>query len=51
MLRAELGPEPVLTLVAGRRGLLKRTTSGKLRRRHMWQLLQEGGLEAVTTRL
>ncbi|MCZ4119622.1 AMP-binding protein [Streptomyces sp. H39-S7] len=51
LLRAELGPEPALTLVAGRRGLLKRTTSGKLRRRHMWQLLQEGGLEAVTTRL
>ncbi|NEA52930.1 fatty acyl-AMP ligase [Streptomyces sp. SID13666] len=51
MLRAELGPEPALTLVAGRRGLLKRTTSGKLRRRHMWQLLQEGGLEAVTTSL
>lgn len=48
MLRGELGPDPSLTLVAGRRGLLKRTTSGKLRRRHMWQLLQEGRLKSVT---
>ncbi|MEU1627600.1 AMP-binding protein [Streptomyces sp. NPDC020096] len=48
LLRGELGPEPSLTLVAGRRGLLKRTTSGKLRRRHMWQLLQEGRLKSVT---
>ncbi|MFD7341701.1 hypothetical protein ACFV98_37880 [Streptomyces violascens] len=32
LLRNELGPEPALTLVTGRRGLLKRTTSGKLRR-------------------
>ncbi|WP_269858555.1 AMP-binding protein [Streptomyces sp. RPT161] len=47
-LRGELGPEPSLTLVAGRRGLLKRTTSGKLRRRHMWQLLQEDKLKSVT---
>ncbi|MDF9810931.1 AMP-binding protein [Streptomyces sp. SPB162] len=50
MLRAELGPEPALTLVTGRRGLLKRTTSGKLRRRHMWQLLQEGALSGAVCR-
>ncbi|MEU3465704.1 AMP-binding protein [Streptomyces sp. NPDC006733] len=51
LLRAELGPEPALTLVTGRRGLLKRTTSGKLRRRHMWQLLQEGGLSGAVSRI
>ncbi|MFC5724231.1 AMP-binding protein [Streptomyces gamaensis] len=48
LLRGELGPEPSLTLVAGRRGLLERTTSGKLRRRHMWRLLQEGGVKGAT---
>ncbi|WP_438297478.1 AMP-binding protein [Streptomyces sp. HUAS TT7] len=42
LLRNELGPEPALTLVTGRRGLLKRTTSGKLRRGQMWRLLREG---------
>jgi fatty-acyl-CoA synthase len=43
-LRQELGPEPVLTIVCGQRGLIHRTSSGKPRRRHMWQLLQRGAL-------
>jgi fatty-acyl-CoA synthase len=38
-LRAELGPEPVITIVNGRRGLIKRTSSGKPRRRLMWETL------------
>ncbi|MEV5510662.1 AMP-binding protein [Streptomyces orinoci] len=47
-LRNELGSEPSLTLVAGRRGLLKRTSSGKPRRRHMWRLLREGAVKGAT---
>ena len=43
-LRQELGQEPVLTIVCGQRGLIHRTSSGKPRRRHMWQLLQRGAL-------
>jgi fatty-acyl-CoA synthase len=39
-LREELGPEPALAIVTGRRGLIRRTSSGKPRRRHMWQLMQ-----------
>src|SRR6266566_5028958 len=44
VLRQELGPEPVLTVVCGQRGLIRRTSSGKARRRHMWQMLQGGAL-------
>jgi fatty-acyl-CoA synthase len=43
-LREELGREPVITIVCGQRGLIHRTSSGKPRRRHMWQLLQGGAL-------
>lgn len=39
-LRSEFGPDPFITIVSGRRGLLRRTSSGKPRRRHMWELLQ-----------
>jgi acyl-CoA synthetase (AMP-forming)/AMP-acid ligase II len=39
-LRAELGPGLEIEIITGRRGLLKRTTSGKPRRRHMWQALR-----------
>lgn len=46
-LRSELGPEPVVTIVAGPRGLVQRTSSGKPRRRHMWQQLQAGLLTDV----
>lgn len=47
-LRAELGPGPTVTIVAGTRGLIRRTSSGKPRRRHMWQLLQGGRLTGAT---
>lgn len=43
-LRAELGPEPAITVIAGRRGLIKRTSSGKPRRREMWRLWSAGDL-------
>ncbi len=48
LLRAELGPEPALTIVVGRAGLVQRTSSGKPRRRRMWQQLQEGLPEGAT---
>jgi fatty-acyl-CoA synthase len=48
VLRQELGPEPELKLVAGPRGLVQRTSSGKVRRRHMWRRFQEGGLAGAT---
>jgi fatty-acyl-CoA synthase len=47
-LRAELGPEPSVTIVTGTRGLIRRTSSGKPRRRHMWQLLRSGQLTGAT---
>jgi len=40
-LRAELGTSLDIQIITGKRGLLKRTTSGKPRRRHMWQALNE----------
>jgi fatty-acyl-CoA synthase len=43
-LRRELGQEPSLAVVCGQRGLIKRTSSGKPRRRHMWQLLLDGAV-------
>ncbi len=49
-LREELGPEPVLTVACGARGLIRRTSSGKPRRRHMWQLLQASTLANVDVR-
>ncbi len=47
-LRGELGPEPTITIVIGERGLIQRTSSGKPRRRHMWQLLHSGQLKTAT---
>ncbi|WP_119729560.1 AMP-binding protein [Thermomonospora amylolytica] len=47
MLRELLGPEPVITVVAGPRGLIRRTSSGKIRRRLMWQGLRAGRLEGA----
>ncbi|MEV6315612.1 AMP-binding protein [Streptomyces sp. NPDC051776] len=44
LLRTELGPEPSITVVAGRRGLISKTSSGKPRRRWMWQRLHHGEL-------
>jgi acyl-CoA synthetase (AMP-forming)/AMP-acid ligase II len=39
-LRAELGMGLDIQVVTGTRGLIKRTSSGKPRRRHMWQMLR-----------
>jgi acyl-CoA synthetase (AMP-forming)/AMP-acid ligase II len=47
-LRGDLGPDPTITIVAGRRGLIKRTTSGKPRRRHLWQLLHGNEIRGAT---
>ena len=47
-LRAEVGPGPVVTIVTGTRGMIRRTSSGKARRRHMWQLFHSGQLGAAT---
>ncbi|OSC41703.1 hypothetical protein B8W66_07465 [Mycobacterium decipiens] len=47
-LRGELGPEPHITIVTGRRGMIRRTSSGKPRRRQMWQLLTTGGLKSAS---
>ncbi len=46
--RDEYGSALEVTVVVGGPGMLQRTTSGKPRRRHMWQLFSEGRLpEAV----
>ena len=39
-LRTELGAGPDIQIIAGEPGLLKRTSSGKPRRRHIWQTLR-----------
>ncbi len=39
-LRTELGAGPDIQIITGEPGLLKRTSSGKPRRRHMWQTLR-----------
>ncbi|MBX5331891.1 AMP-binding protein [Rhodococcus fascians] len=44
-LRAELGPGPEPTIVTGPRGLILRTSSGKPRRRAMWELFTSAGLD------
>jgi fatty-acyl-CoA synthase len=46
-LRAELGPEPVIVVIAGPRGLIRRTSSGKPRRREMWRLWSAGELRGT----
>lgn len=43
-LRAELGPDPEIAVIAGPRGLIRRTSSGKPQRRQMWQLWSAGQL-------
>lgn len=42
VLRSRLGPEPRVRLLLGNRGLIRRTTSGKPRRRWLWQQMQNG---------
>jgi fatty-acyl-CoA synthase len=44
VLQGRLGSDFPITVVAGSRGLIKKTSSGKPRRRYMWQLLQTGEL-------
>ncbi|MEU1983928.1 AMP-binding protein [Nocardia sp. NPDC019395] len=41
----QLGPAQTVTVVTGPRGMISRTSSGKPRRRHMWQRFREGTLE------
>ncbi|WP_199884499.1 AMP-binding protein [Streptomyces sp. CB02488] len=43
-LRGTLGDETTVTVVVGRSGLISRTSSGKPRRRHMWEQLRAGRL-------
>ncbi|MDM4722003.1 AMP-binding protein [Micromonospora sp. WMMA1363] len=46
-LRSRLGHDPRIRFAVGGSGLIQRTTSGKPRRRGMWQHLQEGTLKAA----
>jgi acyl-CoA synthetase (AMP-forming)/AMP-acid ligase II len=45
VLRAALGPEVGVRVMAGRPGLIMRTTSGKPRRRQMWERFLSGRLD------
>ncbi|WP_024803269.1 AMP-binding protein [Nocardia sp. BMG51109] len=47
IVRAALGPAQTATVVTGPRGFIRRTSSGKPRRRHMWQLFRDGGLDGA----
>ncbi|GAA5068870.1 AMP-binding protein [Nocardia callitridis] len=42
IIRGELGPAQTVTIVTGPRGIIRRTSSGKPRRRHMWQQYRDG---------
>lgn len=44
ILRGELGPAQTVDIITGPRGIIHRTSSGKPRRRHMWQLFRDGAL-------
>ncbi|WP_433714202.1 AMP-binding protein [Nocardia sp. CA-084685] len=44
IIRGELGPAQTVHIVTGPRGIIRRTSSGKPRRRHMWQLFVDGAL-------
>ncbi|NLE79633.1 MAG: AMP-binding protein [Rhodococcus sp.] len=48
VLRADLGAAHQLTVVTGDRGLVRRTSSGKPRRRLMWELFRGGELGDIT---
>ncbi|MET8776472.1 AMP-binding protein [Nocardia sp. NPDC004654] len=47
VIRGELGPAAAIAIVTGPRGTIRRTSSGKPRRRHLWQLFRDGGLVGV----
>lgn len=42
VIRGQLGPAQTVTVITGGRGLIRRTSSGKPRRRHMWQMFTAG---------
>ncbi|MFC3962359.1 AMP-binding protein [Nocardia jiangsuensis] len=44
IIRGELGPAQTVRIVTGPRGIIQRTSSGKPRRRHMWELFRSGGI-------
>ncbi|WP_227980526.1 AMP-binding protein [Nocardia spumae] len=48
VVRGELGPAGTIGVVTGPRGFIRRTSSGKPRRRHMWALYTEGRLDGAT---
>ncbi|NLG54739.1 MAG: aminopeptidase, partial [Rhodococcus sp.] len=48
LLRSELGPAYSITIITGPRGLIARTSSGKPRRRLMWEKWKEGKLIDAT---
>ncbi|WP_206269392.1 AMP-binding protein [Streptomyces antioxidans] len=45
VLRGALGDDVAITVVTGRSGLIRKTSSGKPRRRHMWEELRAGRLK------
>ncbi|WP_280382826.1 AMP-binding protein [Nocardia wallacei] len=47
IVRGALGPAQTATIVTGPRGFIRRTSSGKPRRRHMWQLFRDGALRGA----
>ncbi|MFQ6396788.1 AMP-binding protein [Nocardia sp. KC 131] len=47
IIRGELGPAQSVSIVTGPRGTIRRTSSGKPRRRHMWQLFRDGVLDGA----
>lgn len=47
VLRAQVGPEVKVEVWAGRPGAIQRTSSGKPRRRAMWEAIREGRLPAA----
>lgn len=44
IIRSELGPAQTVSIVTGPRGIIRRTSSGKPRRRHMWEQFRTGAL-------
>ena len=49
LIRAQLGPAHTVTIITGPRGLIRRTSSGKPRRRHMWECYGRGDLDGAVT--
>ncbi|MFI1461101.1 AMP-binding protein [Nocardia carnea] len=47
IIAGQLGPAHTVTVVTGPRGIIQRTSSGKPRRRHMWERFREGALDGA----